>query len=72
MRVNMVRLRVKELAQERGISMSKLSRIADVSYKTIQLMYRYPDHGFNSKTLERVAAALHVSMGELFENVPDK
>jgi DNA-binding Xre family transcriptional regulator len=68
----MVRLRVKELAQERGISMSKLSRIADVSYKTIQQMYRYPDHGFNSKTLERVAKALQVEMGDLFENVPDK
>jgi len=68
----MVRLRVKELAQERGVSMSKLSRIADVSYKTIQAMFRYPDQGFNSKTLERVAKALRVEMGDLFENIPDE
>jgi DNA-binding Xre family transcriptional regulator len=68
----MVRLRVKELAEERGISMSKLSRIADVSYKIVQKMYREPQSGFNSKTLERIAAALHVSIGELFEDVLDE
>jgi DNA-binding Xre family transcriptional regulator len=68
----MVRLRVKELAEERGISLSKLSRIADVSYKVVQRMWRNPEDGFNSKSLERVAHALGVSMGDLFENVPDK
>jgi DNA-binding Xre family transcriptional regulator len=69
---SMVRLRVKELAEERGISLSKLSRIADVSYKVVQRMYREPQEGFNSKSLERVAAALHVSIGELFEDVRDE
>ena len=68
----MVRLRVKELAEKRGISMSKLSRIADVSYKTIQQMFRDPYQGFNWRTLERVAKALGVEMGDLFENVPDE
>jgi len=64
----MVRLRVKELAEERGISLSKLSRIADVSYKTVQSMWRHPEAGFNTKTLERIAEALEVNMGDLFEN----
>jgi DNA-binding Xre family transcriptional regulator len=68
----MVRLRVKELAKERGISLSRLSRISDVSYKTVQAMWRNPDQGFNTKTLERIAKALQVEMGDLFENVPDK
>ena len=67
-----IRLVVKELAEERNISLSKLSRIADVSYKTVQLMWRDPYHGFNTKTLERIAEALHVSMGDLFEEVPDE
>src|SRR3989442_8739661 len=54
---DMVRLKVKELAGERDMSLSKLSRLADVSYKTVQLMYRDPYHGFNTKTLERIAKA---------------
>lgn len=68
----MMRLRVKELAEERGVSLSKLSRIADVSYKTVQAMWRDPYHGFNTKTLERIAKALQVPLSDLFEEVPDE
>jgi DNA-binding Xre family transcriptional regulator len=67
----MVRLRVKELAKEKGMSMSKLSRVADVSYNTVKTMYRHPEHGFNTKTLERIAHALQVDISELFETLPD-
>jgi DNA-binding Xre family transcriptional regulator len=35
-------------------------------------MWRNPDQGFNTKTLERIAKALQVEMGDLFENVPDE
>lgn len=68
----MMRLRVRELAQVRGIGLSKLSRIADVNYKTVQTIWRDPYHGVNTKTLERIAKALEVSMSELFEDVPDE
>ena len=64
------RLRVRELAGERGISLSKLSRLADVNYKTVQTIWRDPYHGMNTKTLERIAKALGVSMADLFEDVP--
>ncbi len=47
----MLRLRVREVAQEKGISMSKLSRIADVNYKTIQTIWRDPYHGLNDCTV---------------------
>jgi len=67
----MVRLKVKEIAEQKGISLSKLSRIADVSYKTVQLMFRDPFHGFNTKTLEKIAQALNVPVSELFEEVPE-
>jgi DNA-binding Xre family transcriptional regulator len=70
--MDMVRLRVKELAKERGISMSKLSRVADVSYNTVKTMYRYPEHGFNTKSLERIAHALQVDLTDLFEILPDQ
>ncbi len=66
----MLRLRVREVAQEKGISMSKLSRTADVNYKTIQTIWRDPYHGLNTKTLERLAKALGVPTPELIEDVP--
>ncbi len=37
-----VHLRVNEVAQKKGISMSKLHRQADVSYKTIKRIYSNP------------------------------
>ena len=67
----MMRLRVRELAEARGIGLSKLSRIADVNYKTVQTIWRDPYHGVNTKTLERIAKALNVPMSELFEDVSD-
>lgn len=66
----MLSLRVREVAQEKGISMSKLSRTADVNYKTIQAIWRDPYHGLNTKTLERLAKALGVPTPELIEDVP--
>jgi DNA-binding Xre family transcriptional regulator len=68
----MMRLRVRELAEARGIGLSKLSRLADVNYKTVQTIWRDPFHGVNTKTLERIAKALNVPMSELFEDVPDE
>jgi DNA-binding Xre family transcriptional regulator len=68
---NMVRLRVREIAEQKGMSMSKLSRISDVNYKTIQQIWRDPYQGINTKTLERIAKALGVATSELIEDVPD-
>jgi DNA-binding Xre family transcriptional regulator len=68
---SMLRLRVREVAQEKGISMSKLSRIADVNYKTIQTIWRDPYHGLNTITLNKIAQALEVPTSELIEDVPD-
>ncbi len=64
----MLRLRVREVAQAKGISMSKLSRLADVNYKTIQTIWRDPYHGLNTTTLERIAKALGVPTAELIED----
>ena len=38
----MVRLRVKEIAKQKGISMGKLSRASDISYRTVQRIYNDP------------------------------
>ena len=67
----MVRLKIREIAEQKHISMSKLSRTADVNYKTIQTIWRDPYHGINTKTLERIAKALDVSTSELLEDVEE-
>ena len=47
--------------------MSKLSRMSDVSYDTIQQIYHTPYKDVNLSTLERLADALEVHVCDLFE-----
>ena len=69
----MRRLKVKELAEQRGITQSKLMRMADLNMKTVQGLYREP-YRINVAylTLEKVAKALDVAIDELFEEVEDE
>ena len=67
----MLRLRVKEVAESKGISMGKLSRLSDVTYNTIRTLYRHPEGGVNIQTLYRIAKALDVSVADLIEEIPD-
>ena len=66
-----VRLRVKEVAREKGISMGKLHRAADVSYKTIKRIYSDPFYATTTITLGKLAKVLGVPPGDLIEEVPD-
>lgn len=68
----MVRLRVKEIAKQKGISMGKLSRASDISYRTIQRIYNDPEYIPTIPTLEKIAKVLGVPTAELIEDVPDE
>lgn len=69
----MIRLKVKEIATEKGISQGKLSRLSDVSLPTIQRIYRNPTTANVSvDVLDRIAKALQVDVRELLETVPDE
>jgi DNA-binding Xre family transcriptional regulator len=65
----MLRLKVKEIAKAKAISMSKLSRLSDVSYDTIQQIYHTPFKDVNLSTLEKLSEALEVDVCDLFEKV---
>ena len=67
----MIRLRLKEVLQEKKVSQAKLSRMADVSMSTIQEMYHNPYHDAALSTLDRIANALKVKVCELYEWQPD-
>lgn len=66
-----VRLRVREVAKEKGFSMGKLQRDADVAYNTVKRMFKDPYYITTTETLGKLAKALGVSPGELLEEVPD-
>ena len=67
----MLRLKVKEMAEERGYNMSSLSRASDVSFTTIKRFFRRPYSYANTDTLEKIALTLGVDVGDLIERVPD-
>ncbi len=66
-----VRLRVKEVSRQKGISMGKLQRDADVAYNTVKRMFKDPYYITTTETLGKLARALGVSPGDLIEEVPD-
>ena len=67
-----VRLKVKGVAQQKGVSQGKLSRSSDVDIKTIKRIYRDPITIVTTETLGKIATALNVDASELIENAPDE
>jgi len=67
----MIRLRLKEVLQEKQITQAKLSRLTDVSMNTIQTIYHNPYHDVSLSTLERLAKGLDVEVAALYEVLPD-
>lgn len=67
----MLRLRVKEVAQEKGFSMNKLSQRSEVSYHIIRDIYRNPFKTVNTDTINRLAETLGVPVTDLIEDAPN-
>jgi len=65
-----VRLRVKEVAKEKGISMGRLQREANIAYNTVKRMFKDPYYITTTETLGKLARVLGVQPGELIEEVP--
>jgi DNA-binding Xre family transcriptional regulator len=66
-----LRLRVKEIAEQKSMSMGKLERLADLSHPTVRDIFRDPYKEVTTTTLTKLANALGVSVSDLFEEVPD-
>ena len=67
----MIRQRIKEVAESKGINQGQLSRLSDVGYTTIRRIFDDPYYSINFSTLEKIARALGVPATELIEEVPD-
>ncbi|HEY0756863.1 MAG TPA: helix-turn-helix transcriptional regulator [Ktedonobacteraceae bacterium] len=66
----MVKLLIKEIAAQKGVSMRRLSKTSDITYRTIQRIYNDPDYMPTLPTLETIAKALGVSIAELIVEDP--
>lgn len=71
-RTHMQRLRVKEVAQSKNITMARLSRLADVNPRTVEAIYKDPYRDVAYSTLAKLARALDVDVADLIEDVPDQ
>lgn len=68
----MTYLRVKELAEEQGLNITTFARRAELSYTTAHALWHDKMDQLSRKTLDRVATALGVTVGELFGGEPNK
>ena len=67
-----LRLRVKEVAKEQGMSMTKLHIKSEVAYSTIRRLFRDPFAEVTTTTINRLANALGVPPTDLVEDVPEE
>lgn len=66
----MLRLRVREVAKEKGMSMNKLSQRSEVSYNVVKEIYRNPYKEVTLHTINRLADTLAVPATDLLEDIP--
>jgi DNA-binding Xre family transcriptional regulator len=63
----MATIRLKEVAEARGFDISKLSRKADVSYRTTWKLWNNPDANVSLEVLSKFAFALGVNVADLID-----
>ena len=67
----MIKLKVKEVAEQKKMSMRKLVKESGIAYNTLRTMYRDPYRPVSTETLDKISKALGVDASELIESVPD-
>jgi DNA-binding Xre family transcriptional regulator len=63
----MARVRIREIAESKGLDVAKLSRRADLAYGTVWQLWNDPDRDVSFKTLGKIADALGVRITDLIE-----
>ena len=67
-----IRLRVKEIAAEKKVSMTRLHIRSEVAYTTIRKIFRDPYTDITLTTLSKLAQALNVASKDLIEDIPEE
>jgi DNA-binding Xre family transcriptional regulator len=67
----MVRLRIRELAEQRGLNITELSRQARIGYSTAHALWHDKPENLNRTVLSKIARVLGVQVRELFAEDED-
>ena len=67
----MIGKRIKELCEMRGLSIRKLSIMANVPYSTLYSIIKRDSDGVDSETISRIAKALNVSVMDLLIGIDE-
>lgn len=62
----MIKNRLKELREERGISQEKLSEISGISRATLSKIENNEEMNLNTRTIAKLAAAFQVKPSDIF------
>lgn len=65
------RVKIKEVAESKGISLTRLSQRSEIAYNTVRRLWRHPDTDVGLYTLQRLADVLGVDVSALIQSVPD-
>lgn len=67
----MIKNNLSEILGRKRIKMSELQKMTGLSQLTVIKLYHDKTNGINFDTLNKICNALEISVGELFEHVPD-
>jgi|GraSoi2013_100cm_1033763.scaffolds.fasta_scaffold99748_3 DNA-binding Xre family transcriptional regulator len=67
----MHRLKIRQIAESRGISRTRLSRLAEIQYDTVNAIWHNDTRDITLSTLIKIAKALHIDVSELYEVIDD-
>jgi DNA-binding Xre family transcriptional regulator len=62
------RLRIREIAEQQGMSMGALSRKSNVTLAVIRKIWRNDQHNAEFSTLQKIAVALECDVRDLIKN----
>lgn len=62
-----IRLKIKEIALQKGFNQSSLSRAANVDFKTVKRIFQDPTRDVSLSTVVKIAWALNIPMNDLVE-----
>jgi DNA-binding Xre family transcriptional regulator len=69
---SMYLLKVRQIAEHKGLSRTRLARLADIQYDTINGIWHNDKRDVSLSTLIKLSRALHVEVSELYELVNDQ
>jgi len=61
-------IRVKELAEQKNLTVRELAQLAGLSPSTVRKFWRDPRHKTNTRVLDQLAKALAVDASELIRS----